>query len=101
MTDRQRILEIKAGTKKGFKWGQYFTSDIDDLCDLALKGLEAEKMRHLLANLEGSITDIIEDTDGLAGFHLNGDLAAWGEFCTLNNRIDDARAALQSAGEDE
>ena len=48
----------------------------------------------LLAALHG-LMELVADTDGIAGYHLNGDIAEWDEF----PEVDDARDAIERAGE--
>ena len=43
--------------------------------------------QELLAALEG-LLDIVGDSDGVSGYHLNGDIAEWGEFEELNAAYD-------------
>lgn len=43
--------------------------------------------QELLAALEG-LLDIVGDSDGVSGYHLNGDIAEWGEFEKLNAAYD-------------
>ena len=46
----------------------------------------------LLEALVGMLS-IINDSDGVSGYHLNGDIAVWGEF----PEVDAARAAIAKA----
>jgi hypothetical protein len=48
----------------------------------------------LLEALEAFIA-VVGDSNGVAGYHLNGDVATWGESCF--DFIDDARAAIAKA----
>lgn len=43
--------------------------------------------QELLAALEG-LLDIVGESDGVSGYHLNGDIAEWGEFEELNAAYD-------------
>ena len=43
--------------------------------------------QELLAALE-CLLDIVGDSDGVSGYHLNGDIAEWGEFEELNAAYD-------------
>ena len=43
--------------------------------------------KELLAALEG-LLDIVGESDGVSGYHLNGDIAEWGEFEELNAAYD-------------
>ena len=46
----------------------------------------------LLEALQGLLA-IVGDSQGVAGYHLNGEIATWGEF----DEIDDARVAIAKA----
>ena len=43
--------------------------------------------QELMAALEG-LLDIVGESDGVSGYHLNGDIAEWGEFEELNAAYD-------------
>ena len=51
----------------------------DELEQHGLVSLLATQREELLAALQGMI-DIANDSQGVAGYHLNGEVADWGEF---------------------
>ena len=52
--------------------------------------------QELLAALEG-LLDIVGESDGVSGYHLNGDIAEWGEFEELNAAYDAVNKAKGGA----
>ncbi|WP_110708546.1 hypothetical protein [Salinicola sp. CR57] len=54
--------------------------------------LERDALMVRYAALAEELRGIIQDSDGVAGYHLNGDIAAWGEF--------DIEALLEDPGAD-
>ena len=93
-----------------FKSELFIDSDCDDVIvdDLSLTVLESfsgsdaakfalhainshdelvQMNQELLAALEG-LLDIVGESDGVSGYHLNGDIAEWGEFEELNAAYD-------------
>lgn len=52
--------------------------------------------QELLAALE-CLLDIVGDSDGVSGYHLNGDIAEWGEFEELNAAYDAVNKAKGGA----
>lgn len=58
------------------------------------------RLREVLANLVQEIDDLVSESEGVAGLHLNGDVAEWSDLLPggLYERLtslDDARAALE------
>lgn len=41
---------------------------------------ENKRLLSVLQGLAGEVLDLISESDGVAGLHLNGDLAPWGEL---------------------
>lgn len=66
--------------------------------------LREARLREALANLVQEIDDLVSESEGVAGLHLNGDVAEWddllpgGPYERLTS-LDDARAALKAAME--
>ena len=58
---------------------------------------ERDRFRRLLERVRYELY-IIDESEGVAGFHLNGDIAAWDEG-ELPNLRDEIANALQEAGE--
>jgi hypothetical protein len=58
---------------------------------------ERAKVRRLGAELR-AVRDVIRESVGVAGWHLNGEIAAWDEFGWPGD-IDDALAEAQEAAE--
>lgn len=62
------------------------------------------RLREALANLVHEIDDLVSESEGVAGLHLNGDVAEWddllpgGPYERLSS-LNDARAALKGASE--
>ena len=52
--------------------------------------------QELLAALEG-LLDIVGESDGVSGYHLNGDIAEWDEFEELNAAYDAVNKAKGGA----
>ncbi|NWO10208.1 hypothetical protein HLV40_07330 [Chromohalobacter salexigens] len=54
------------------------------LCDLVAEAAQVNRERDALAARYTALADevraMIQDSDGLAGYHLNGDVACWSEF---------------------
>lgn len=54
-------------------------------------GMEIEKLKserqELLKSLE-SLLDITAESQGVAGYHLNGDVAGWGEFEAVSSAYE-------------
>lgn len=66
------------------------------------KDNEIAALREALANLVQEIDDLVSESDGVAGLHLNGDVAEWGDLLPGGayerlTSLDDARAALKEA----
>lgn len=57
--------------------------------------IEESVLRQALEALEG-INSICSDSRGVAGYHLNGDIAEWGEFDEMN-QMDISITALRTA----
>ena len=55
---------------------------LERFAELAVAAAQAENKRLLsvLQGLVGEVFDLISESDGVAGLHLNGDLAPWGEL---------------------
>jgi hypothetical protein len=66
-------------TRHFYKW----LDEIDELTKQNAKLLEA---------LRG-LFDIVSDSNGVAGYHLNGDIATWGEF----DEVEFAEQAIAEA----
>lgn len=56
----------------------------------------AEEMAGALGELVESVDNLITDSDGVYGLHLNGDPAPWGEL-TQGGRFEEWLIALESA----
>jgi hypothetical protein len=52
-----------------------------------------------LETLVGNVESLLSESDGVYGFHLNGDVAPWGELDGWLNQIEYARETLKKAGE--
>lgn len=55
-----------------------------------------DKLVGALAELTAAVIDLIESSDGVAGLHLNGDLAPWNEL-TEGGRFDSWLCSLAEA----
>ena len=81
---------IIIGCYSGDKMAEYVLHAINSHDELV-------QMNHeLLAALEG-LLDIVGDSDGVSGYHLNGDIAEWGEFEELNAAYDAVNKAKGGA----
>ena len=72
---------IIIGCYSGDKMAEYVLHAINSHDELVQMNQE------LLAALEG-LLDIVGDSDSVSGYHLNGDIAEWGEFEELNAAYD-------------
>lgn len=70
-----------------------------------------ESERRLFRDAIREVAELINNTQGVAGYHLNGDIAYWDELrsggrCCVLERLDEAEALIaaedaMAAGEDE
>lgn len=65
--------------------GDSFDRMMHDECEKERAALEAENAElvtkcNRLTALVRSLVDLVDESKGVAGFHLNGDVAEWDEF---------------------
>lgn len=69
----------------GKHWTRYVRADIHEsaIAEIEVLRQERDKLRARVAELEAALQgmlDIVADSRGVAGYHLNGDTAEWDEF---------------------
>lgn len=65
----------------------------DERDALRARAETAEARMEVMSGLLVDLRDYVARSDGIAGYHLNGDLAPWGETCLTVEAIDAAIAA--------
>ncbi len=97
MTDKEKLAEAKVlaeGQRKGAP--NFYAVTLLD----ALTKVEAERdrLRNLLQRVDDEL-GIMDESEGIAGWHLNGDISPWDEG-ELPQLRDDINAALQEDRDD-
>jgi hypothetical protein len=114
----ERIASIATAVREcAFGWeptarliGNVCAEDVADLCGAILtryahptiKPVPDTKAHELLNLLLDDLDALVDNSEGVAGLHLNGDVASWeslregGRFETWLMRMDEARAFLDS-----
>lgn len=88
----ERLKAELAETKAQRDTLDYQLSEVVQKADPELRA-ENKKLRGLL----GDFLDIVHNSHGVTGWHLNGNVAEWDEFET----VAEARAALEKEDKDE
>lgn len=104
---RKIMIDVTPGTGEGLEAFARSTDDIRRLLSALSEQRDAaqaevERLRGLLAGLAGDIQGLISESDGVFGFHQNGDAAPWGELEAGGKfeRLTHLPAALEEAGKE-
>lgn len=60
--------------------------------------MPANEAIEVLKKLANAVEDLIGDSEGVAGFHLNGEVAQWGELDWLTGPLDEAAELIKATG---
>lgn len=93
ISEHENQIETLRGVVVGYKQR---IAELEKDCDILAQNHEADRreIERLKSALSGML-GIVADSQGVAGYHLNGEISEWGEF----EEIDAAYEALKGEAE--